>query len=48
MVLTGSMKPSSGTKSGGSTCFCAARIVTSDILFSIFMSGSAVMDGLRP
>ena len=48
MVLTGSINPSSGTRSGGSTCFCAARIVTSDILLSILMSGSAVMDGLRP
>ena len=47
-VLTGRMKPSSGTRSGGSTCFCAARIVTSDILFSILMSARAVMLGLRP
>jgi hypothetical protein len=48
VVLIGMMKPSSGTISGGSICFCAARIVTSDILFSIFTSGSAVIAGDRP
>ncbi len=44
----GKRKPSSGTSSGGSICFCAALIVVLDIVFNILTSAKAFIAGDLP